>query len=141
MPRLETIHCPEAPAALGNYSHAVAWGDLVILSGIASRDARTNRVPGLELDSQGRKLRYDIRAEARAALENIQRILHAAGSALDHVLEVNTYLLDMRDFAAYNEVFAEFFPTHRPARTTIAVAGLPGDISIEMKVVAIRTGR
>ena len=110
----------EPPAVLG---HAVA---------------RDDPLPGLELDGQGRKLRYDIRAEARATLENVQRILHSAGSALDHVLEVNTYLLDMRDFAAYNEVFAEFFPTHRPARTTIAVAGLPGDISIEMKVIAVR---
>ena len=139
MPSLQTIQCPEAPVALGNYSHAVAWGDLVIVSGIASRDAQTNRVPGLELDRQGRKLRYDIRAETRATLRNIERILHTAGSALDHVLEVNSYLLDMNDFAAYNEVFAEFFPRHRPARTTIAVAGLPGDISIEMKVIAVRT--
>ena len=71
-------------------------------------------------------------------LENIKRILEAAGSSLDRVLEVNTYLLDMKDFSAYNEIYAGFFPVHRPARTTIGVASLPGDIAIEMKVVAAR---
>ena len=138
MKRIETVNCEKAPRALGNYSHAVCYGELVFLSGIASRDPVTNQVPGLKLDANGNKLAYDIRAETRGTLENIRNILASAGSSLDRVIEVNTYLLDMKDFAAYNEIYAEFFPTHRPARTTIGVASLPGNISIEIKLVAAK---
>jgi len=138
MSEITIINSPRAPKALGNYSHATGYGDLVFVSGIASRNPETNQIPGLKLGPDRKKLSYDIAAETRATLENIREILKSSGSALDRILEINTFLLDMKDFAAYNEVFAEFFPTHRPARTTIAVAGLPGDISIEMKCVAVR---
>lgn len=136
--KIESIQDPGAPKPLGNYSHAIRWGDLVIVSGIAARDPKTDQVPGLVLDAQGRKAGYDIRLETRSTLENIGSILRAAGSDYDHVLEVNTYLLDMKDFGAYNEVYGEFFKTHRPARTTIGVASLPGQIAVEMKVIAVR---
>lgn len=135
---IETIKAKGAPSALGNYSHAVAYKDLVFVSGIASRDAVTNQVPGLKLGPDGKKLSYDIKAETRGTLENIRTILKAAGSDLDRVLEINVFLLEMKDFAAYNEVFAEFFPDHHPARTTIGVASLPGNIAIEMKAIAVR---
>jgi 2-aminomuconate deaminase len=135
---LELIHCPEAPPALGNYSHAVAVGQLVFVSGMAGRNPETDRIPGLVLAEDGTRKSYDIRAETRATLENIRRVLVSAQSSLDKVVEVNTYLLNMKDFAAYNEVYAEFFNNHRPARTTLAVSGLPGNISIEIKVVALR---
>ena len=136
--KIELVNCEKAPKALGNYSHAVVHGDLIFVSGIASRNPVTNQVPGLKLDPQGRKVSYDIRAETRATLETIEQILEAAGSGLDRVLEINTYLTDMNDFASYNEVYAEFFPLHRPARTTIGVAALPGNISVEMKAVAVK---
>jgi len=136
--KLETINSPRAPFPLGNYSHAVAYGDLVFISGIAARDPKTNQVPGLKLDADGKKIGYDIRAETRSTLENIRTILEDAGSDLEHVIEVNTYLLEMKDFGAYNEVYAEFFARHKPARTTIGVASLPGHIAIEMKMVAVR---
>jgi len=138
MSEIKIINSPRAPKALGNYSHATGYQDLIFVSGIASRNVDTNQVPGLKLSPEGKKLSYDIRAETRATLETIREILFEAGSDLDHVLEINTYLLDMKDFKAYNEIYAEFFPKHRPARTTIAVAGLPGDISVEMKCVAVR---
>ncbi|MBM4302839.1 MAG: RidA family protein [Deltaproteobacteria bacterium] len=136
--KIEPVFCPQAPKPLGNYSHAVVAGQLIYLSGIASRDFETNQVPGLVLDDMGCKVSYDIKQETKGTLENIRKILTAAGSDLEHVIEVNTYLLDMRDFKAYNEVFAQFFPAHRPARTTIAVVGLPGNISIEIKVIAVK---
>lgn len=138
MHKITLIQAPEAPKALGNYSHAVSYGPFIFVSGIASRDMKTNQVPGLKLDAQGKKVAYDIRAETRATLKNIGSILEAAESDFEHVLEINTYLLDMKDFAAYNEVYAEFFSKHRPARTTVGVASLPGDISIEMKCVAVK---
>lgn len=138
MSDITLINTPKAPKALGNYSHATGYGDLVFVSGIASRNPETNEVPGLKLGPDRKKLSYDIAAETRATLGNIREILKASGSALDRILEINVFLLDMKDFAAYNAVYAEFFPIHRPARTTVAVAGLPGDISIEMKCVAVR---
>jgi reactive intermediate/imine deaminase len=136
--KIELVKDPAAPRPLGNYSHAAVWGDLVIVSGMASRDPETGAIPGLEKDAGGRKVSYDIRLETKGTLENIARVLEAAGSDLEHVLEVNTYLLDMKDFGAYNEAYAAFFSTHKPARTTVAVAGLPGDIAIEMRVVAVK---
>jgi reactive intermediate/imine deaminase len=136
--KVSPVYCSEAPKPLGNYSHAVVYGEMVYVSGIASRDFVTNQVPGLTLGEDGRKLSYDIKLETQATLENIKKILKAAGSDFEHVIEVNTYLLDMRDFKAYNEIFSEYFPSHRPARTTIGVAALPGNVSIEMKVIAVK---
>jgi 2-aminomuconate deaminase len=138
MQKIELHVSHRAPKPLGNYSHAVSYGDLVFVSGIASRDFVTDEIPGLKLDAEGKKISYDIRAETKVTLRNIETILEDAGSSLSDVLEVNTYLLDMKDFGAYNEVYAEFFSKHRPARTTIGVASLPGHISIEMKVTAVK---
>lgn len=131
--------CPSAPRPLGNYCHAVGYGDLIFVSGIASRDFETDQVPGLKMEN-GKKVSYDIRLETKATLENIKKILNDAGSDLEHVLEVSVFLLDMKDFPAYNEVFAGYFPKKHPARTTVAVSGLPGNIAIEMKVVAVKKG-
>jgi len=136
--KIEQINSPLAPKALGNYSHAVVYGDLIFVSGMAARDPKTNQVPGLELDSSGRKIKYDIRQETRGTLENIKRILESAGSSLAHILEVNVYLTDMNDFAEYNEVYSTYFVNNQPARTTVGVAALPGNISIEMRVVAVK---
>ena len=136
--KMEYLNAPEAPKPLGNYSHAIGYGDLIFVSGIASRDWVTDKVPGLVMDENGKKLKYDIRAETQATLENIKKILVSAGSSMEKILDVSVYLLDMKDFAAYNEVYSEYFSQHKPARTTIAAAGLPGNIAIEMKVVAVR---
>lgn len=136
MAKIEPIYCDGAPKPLGNYAHAVRHGDLIFVSGIASRDFVTDEIPGLVLDEKGNRVRYDIKRETRATLENIDKILRSAGSSLKRVIDVSVYLLDMNDFAAYNEIYAEFFHSHRPARTTVAVSGLPGKIAIEMKVVA-----
>ncbi len=136
--KIERCEIPAAPKPLGNYSHAVAYGEMVFVSGMASRDFKTDQVPGLKLDAQGNKIGYDIAAETRATLENLKTVLEGSGSDLEHVLEVNVFLTDMKDFQAYNKVFAEYFPTHRPARTTLGVASLPGKIAIEMKAVAVK---
>ena len=69
---IETILCQRAPKALGNYSHATAYGELIFVSGIASRHPVTNEVPGLKVGKDGEKLSYDIKAETRATLENIR---------------------------------------------------------------------
>jgi 2-aminomuconate deaminase len=136
--QIERCEIAAAPKPLGNYSHAVAYGDLVFVSGMASRDFRTNQVPGLKLDASGNRTSYDITAETVATLENLKCVLEGSGSDLEHVLEVNVFLTDMKDFEAYNKVFAQYFPAHRPARTTLGVASLPGKIAIEMKAVAVK---
>jgi 2-aminomuconate deaminase len=136
--KIDLVNAEGVPFALGAYSHAACYGDFVFTAGIAARDAKTNTVPGLKLDADGKKVGYDIRLETRGTLENLRRTLEACGSDLEHVLEVNTYLLDMKDFGGYNEVYTEFFPKHKPARTTVGVASLPGQISIEMKITAVR---
>ncbi len=138
MSNIEYLNSKEAPKPLGSYSHAIGFGDLVFVSGIASRDFKTDAVPGLKLDSSGKKIGYDIRLETKATLLNIRTILEDSGSSLDDVLDVTTYLTNMKDFGAYNEVYSEFFSDHRPARTTVEVSGLPGNIAVEMKVVARR---
>ena len=138
MKNIEYLNSKAAPKPLGNYSHAIAFGELVFVSGIAARDFKTDTIPGLKLDAAGKRLSYDIRLETKATLENIRTILEDAGSSLDDVLDVTTYLTCMKDFGAYNEVYSEFFSDHRPARTTVEVSGLPGNIAIEMKVVARR---
>lgn len=135
---IKMISSPNAPKPLGNYSHAVCYGELIFVSGVASRNPATNEVPGLVVDRSGRKTAYDIRAETRATLENIRSILVSAGSSLERVLDVSVFLTDMKDFPAYNEVYAEFFNAHRPARTTVEVSSLPGNIAIEMKVTAVK---
>ena len=138
MPKIEIHNCKEAPKPLGSYCHAASYGDLIFVAGIASRDLVTNQVPGLKLDSTGKKISYDIRAETKGTLENIQTILKSVGSDLEHIIDVNVFLLDMKDFPAYNEVYSQYFTRHTPARTTVAVAGLPGNIAIEIKVVAVK---
>lgn len=137
MSQITRFDCPSAPKPLGNYCHAAGYEDLIFVSGIASRDFVTDKVPGLVMEN-GKKISYDIALETTATLENIKKILHDAGSDLENVLEVSVFLLDMKDFPAYNKVFAEYFPKKHPARTTVAVSGLPGNIAIEMKVVAVK---
>lgn len=138
MKKIEPVNSPAAPKALGNYSHAVCYGDLIFVSGIASRDFKTNQVPGLVLNSHGEKIGYDICAETRGTLDNIKAILIEAGSSLEKVLDVTVFLLNMKDFGSYNEVYSEYFQNHHPARTTIGVASLPGNISIEIKLTAAK---
>lgn len=135
---IETFNTPRAPKPLGSYSHAVRYENLIFTAGIGPRHPQTNEVPGLVLDSEGRKRAYDIVLETRMTLENIKVILEDLGSSLDKIIEIQTFLLRMEDFNKYNEVFSEYFIRHKPARTTLGVSTLPGNISIEMKAIAER---
>jgi len=80
----------------------------------------------------------DIKTETRITLENLKAILEAAGSSLDRVAKVNVYLRDIKDFAAMNEVYATYFPSSPPVRTTIQAAALPLGIGIEIDCIARR---
>jgi 2-aminomuconate deaminase len=121
----------------GTFPHFRRAGDFIFVSGTSSRRP-DDSIAGAERDGSGAWV-LDIRAQTRAVLENLRDILAGAGASLDDVVEVSTFLVNMADFSAYNEVYSEFFGFAGPARTTVAVAQLPHpQLLIEIKVVAYR---
>jgi 2-aminomuconate deaminase len=121
----------------GKYSHVRRAGDFLFVSGTSSRRA-DNSIAGAEQDADG-KIRLDVRVQTRAVLENIADILGSVGASLADVVEVSSFLVDMNDFAGYNETYAEFFGEDAPARTTVAVHQLPHPhLLIEIKAVAYK---
>lgn len=133
----DVIHAAQAPRPVGAYPHARRVGQLLFLSGVGPRDARTNAIPGNVLDAGGKLVAYDIEAQCRAVFANVRAILEASGARWEDLVDVTVYLTDMaRDFAAYNRVYAEHFTTAQPCRTTLGITALPTPIAIELKCVA-----
>ena len=122
-----TVHADAAPAPVGPYSHAASSGEqgLLHLSGQTPIDPAT-----------GRLVDGDVSTQPRQVFTNLQAVLAAAGRTLDDVVKVNVYLVDMADFSAVNEVYATVFAEPYPARTTVAVAGLPLGARVEIELVA-----
>jgi 2-iminobutanoate/2-iminopropanoate deaminase len=116
-----------APKAIGPYSQAVVTGDLVFTAGQVALDPTTTELVG-----------GDVQAQTERVLQNLDAVLAASGSALDRVVKTTVFLADMADFAAMNEVYARRFGSHKPARTTVAVAALPKGARVEIDVVAER---
>jgi 2-iminobutanoate/2-iminopropanoate deaminase len=124
---IERISPPGVPAPRGPYSPAVRAGDFIFVSGQVPIDPVTRQVvPG------------DIREETRQTLTNITRILEGCGASLADVVKCQVFLADAKDFAAMNEVYAEFFGEAKPARTTVVTAfAIPG-IKVEIDAIAYR---
>lgn len=122
----EVIHTDSAPAAIGPYSQAIVVNGLVYTSG------QTPLVPGTKSLVEG-----DIQAQTRQVLDNVKAILEAAGTSMASVVKTTVYLQSMSDFAAMNEVYASYFGDKPPARTTVAVAGLPLGAHVEIEAVAV----
>jgi len=115
-------------APRGRFPHVRRSGDLLFVSGTSSRR------PDGTIEGPG-----DIRAQTRAVIENIGDLLRAVGADLRDLVQITTYLVDMADFAAYNDVYAEYFDETGPARTTVAVRELPHpDLLIEIQAIAHR---
>ena len=126
---------PELFKPRGRYPHFRRAGDFIFVSGLSSRQA-DNTIIGATADAMG-TMQVDIRAQTRGVIENLSRILSAAGASLSDVVEVVTFLVDMGDFGGYNEVYGEYFGHDGPARTTIGVHQLPHPhMRIEIKAVA-----
>ena len=122
----------------GRFPHAKRAGDFIFVSGTSSRRPDDTFV-GVDVVDGVTVL--DITAQTRAVIENIRDILAAAGAGLDDLVQVTSYLVDMADFAAYNEVYAEYFTESGPTRTTVAVHQLPHpDLLIEIQAVAYKPG-
>jgi 2-aminomuconate deaminase len=134
---LQSAVLPDKAHPRGSFPHFHRAGDFIFVSGTSARRA-DDSIAGATRSAVGRTV-LDIRTQTRAVLENVRDILAAAGAQLRDVVEVSTFLRDMADFAAYNEVYAEFFGFDGPARTTVAVAALPHpELLIEIKAVAYR---
>ena len=131
------VRTDQAPKPVGPYPHARRVGAFLFVSGMGPRQPATNEIPGGPVRDATGPRQYDIRAQTRACIENIRTVLAAAGSSLDAVVDVTAFLIDMdRDFAGFNEVYAEFFTNIGPTRTTLAVTALPTPIAVELKVIA-----
>lgn len=130
----------KAPAPVGPYPHAKRVGDFLFLSGVGPRKPGTRTIPGVQVDAEGNVLSHDVNVQTRAVLENIRVILEEAGSSFKDIVDVQTYLTNMkRDFKSFNEVYAEFFGYEggpSPTRTTVEVTALPTPICVELKVTA-----
>ena len=127
---------PQAATPLGAYPHARRAGDLVFVSGTSSRRP-DGSIAGAHRGADG-TLTTDIDVQTRAVLDNIRRILQAAGADLSDVVQVTTFLTDMADFDGYNAAYTDYFSAQSgPARTTVAVAALPHpDLAVEIQVIA-----
>lgn len=121
----KVIHTDRAPAAVGPYSQAVAWGDTVYVSGQLPLDPK-----------QGKIVAESIEDQTRQAMENLKSILEEAGSSLDRLLKVTIFLQDMGDFKRVNEVYGSFFSGGYPARCAYQVAKLPLGAEIEIDGIA-----
>ena len=122
---MDTVTAPGAPAAVGPYSHAVRAGGLLFCSGQVALDPETGEV-----------VAGDVADQTRQVFQNVRAVLAAAGADLSHVAKTTVYLRTMDDFQAMNAVYADAFGDHRPARSTVAVVGLPLDVRVEIEVTA-----
>jgi 2-aminomuconate deaminase len=124
----------------GRFPHIRRAGDFLFVSGTSARRA-DNTIAGAEVDGFG-TTRLDIRAQTRAVLENIRDILASMDADLGDIVEITTFLVNMNDFAGYNEVYSDHFDCNGPARTTVAVHQLPHPhLLIEMKAVAYKPAK
>jgi len=124
MPRRH-VESPRGPAAIGPYSHAVWAGDLLYLSGQTPIDPAV-----------GKLIDGDVEAQTHRAFDNLQAVLEDSGLSMDDVIKCNVYLTDMVNFPAMNRAYQQRFTAPYPARTTVAVAGLPLGALVEIELVA-----
>ena len=121
----EIISTEKAPGAIGPYSQAVKYGNMVFTSGAIGI------VPGTGLFPEG-----GVQAQARQCLENLKAVLEASGSSLENVLKTTVFIKDMNDFSKINEIYGQYFTEKQPGRSCVEVARLPKDALIEIEAIA-----
>ena len=124
---MKQIHTDNAPKALGPYSQAIEAGGMVFASGQVPIDPATDQF-----------VEGGIKEQTRQSLTNARNILRAAGTDLTHVVKTTVFLSDMDNFAAMNEVYAEFFQQPYPARSAVAVKTLPNGALVEIECIAVK---
>ena len=120
----EIISTESAPAAIGPYSQAVRYDNLLFLSGQIPLDPESGEVVGGNIEVQTRKV-----------LDNLKAILESGGMGLQHVLKCTCFLKNMEDFPAFNSVYSEYFSDILPARETVEVSRLPKDVLVEISAI------
>ncbi len=126
----KAVSTEKAPKAIGPYEQAWVLDGMVYTSGQIALEPKT-----------GEMVAGGVVEQTRRVLENLKAVLEAAGSSLDRVVRTNVYLTDLSQFGTMNNVYAEYFGTTKPARTTVQVAALPRGALVEIDAVATRTGR
>lgn len=122
----KVIQTSKAPAAIGPYSQGIRVGNFVFTSGQMPVNTAT-----------GELVTGDIQAEARQCLENVAAILEEAGTSMDNAVKLTVFIKDMDQFSKINEVYAEYFPNDKPARSCVEVARLPKDVNVEIEAIAV----
>ena len=122
---IKFISTDAAPKAIGPYSQAIVANGFIYTAGQIALDPATMEV-----------VAGDVKAQTERVMANLQGVLKAAGSDLSKVVKTTVFLATMDDFAAMNEVYGRWFGEHRPARSTVAAAGLPRNVKVEIEVVA-----
>ncbi len=122
----QVIHTDKAPKAIGPYSQAVKAGNMLFVSGQVPFVPETMEI-----------VEGDVKAQTAQSLKNVQAILAEAGLDFSHVVKSTVFIKDMNEFAAINEVYAEYFGENKPARACVEVARLPTDVKVEIEVIAV----
>lgn len=122
---MEILFTADAPKAIGPYSHAIRTGSLLYCSGQTPINPATMKVEA-----------FDIEAQTKRVLDNLKFVLAEAGLALTNVVKTNVFLADIGLFSGMNRVYEDYFSSHKPARTTVAVKGLPFHALIEIECIA-----
>lgn len=126
-----------APEPVGAYPHSRRVGNLLFLSGVGPRQRGSQDIPGVNLDSSGNILSYDIETQCHAVFQNVRYILEESGSNWDKLVDITVFLTNMKaDFLVYNRVYKTYFKENQPCRTTVEVLSLPTPIAIELKCIA-----
>jgi len=125
--KITVIRTPLSPAAIGPYSQAIKAGNMIFVSGQVPLDPATGNL----IEDRS------IKAQTRRALLNLQGILMASGASLQHVVKTTVFIRDLKAFGEMNSVYAEFFHTSPPARSTVEVSRLPKDVDVEIDCIAV----
>lgn len=133
----DRIDSLKAPPPVGAYPHARRVGNLLFLSGVGPRKRSADEIPGVKLDEHGDMLSYDIALQCHSVFENVRMILEEAGTDWNQLVDVTVFLTNInKDFEIYNRIYAQYFTTNQPCRTTVEVVNLPTPIAIELKCIA-----
>ncbi len=136
-PEPQDIISSTAPEPVGAFPHAKRVGSLLFLSGIGPRVRGSKTVPGVTVNDDGDVVSYDFESQCHAVFKNVRTVLQDSGASWDHIVDVTVFLTDMkRDFPVFNRIYADYFASNQPTRTTVEVNRLPTPIAVELKVIA-----
>lgn len=119
----EIISTEKAPAAIGPYSQATKFGNLILTSGVIPVNPETGEIPS------------DVQAQATQAFTSLKALVEAGGSSMANIIKTTVFIKDMNDFAKINEIYSKFFPTPCPSRSCVEVARLPKDVLLEIEAI------